>query len=165
MKNFFWSFFVVCFTFLSCEKENPTPTTNTTPQPPKYTEIGIDQVGGVYKAGQDLQINIPNVPETVFDLKYSIELKYLGNQKVRMVINSQTNLPSSLKSKDYFIHKAYETSMGSSYYLNDVSPDSTSYVYGYGYIMITMSKYATSSMIISNYKVDGYTVNLHSGVR
>lgn len=166
MKNFILFSVVICFVFSSCEKEETTPNTNTTPQTPTYTKMGIDQVGGIYKPGQDLQINIPNVPETVFDSKYSIELKYLGNQKVKMVINSQTNLPSSLKSKDYFIHKSYENSSASSYFLSDVSPDSTAYTYGK--INISLTKYGVSILAgisISDYKIEGYTLNLQSAVR
>jgi hypothetical protein len=94
---------ILTFLFISCKKEQ---SKNTAIQ---YSKFGVDQVGGRYYANTQLKINYPNKPETVFDSDYSVDIKYLGNGKIKFDLNSKLNLPDSLKHIYYSLVSKIES--------------------------------------------------------
>lgn len=91
------------FLFISCKKEQAKSTIN------QYSKFGVEHVGGKYYPKTQLNIQYPDKPETVFDNNYTVDISYLGNGKIKFVLNPSVSLPDSLKHINYTLHHKSET--------------------------------------------------------
>lgn len=94
---------VILFFVISCKKDDKKNTTN------QYSKFGVENVGGRYYPKTQLKINYPNNPETVFDNNYTVDIKYLGNGKIKLDLNTSLNLPDSLKHINYTLFTKFES--------------------------------------------------------
>ncbi len=94
---------IISFFFIACKKEEKKSNTN------QYSQFGVEHVGGRYYPKTQLKIQYPNKPETIFDNNYTADISYLGNGKIKFVLNPSVSLPDSLKYINYTLHHKSET--------------------------------------------------------